>query len=255
MRKELKDLSVVICSYKANKEFQLCLHQLARYGFTDKNLMIYENSPQEYKSNRELLNEYKIPYTDNPSGTHAETMNRALAETGSKYLLMLDSDCFCIKDPVNEYIKVRTRNIQLYGDICGDRGGYHIHKRIHPWYCFCDVGFIRENKIQFVDFARMEKTNSMSFIDITKLASPRDPRGYYYDAGSTMYEDVIAAGGICADIGDAKPYIHVEGASWRRNFKQYEETVAGQDNWVKMLYEKLQFDAKYLKLLGKNAKS
>ena len=87
------------------------------------------------------------------------------------------------------------------------------------------------------------------------LADKRDPKGFYYDAGSTMYEDVIKAGGICVDIGDIKPYIHVEGASWRRNFKQWEETVAAQDNWVRMLYDKLQFNEKYLNLLGANAKS
>ena len=90
----------------------------------------------------------------------------------------------------------------------------------------------------------------MSFIDRTKLTDKRDPKGYYYDAGSTMFEDVIKTGGIVADIGDSKPYIHVEGASWRRNFKQWEEIVAGQDNWVKMLYDKLQYEEKYIDLLG-----
>ena len=89
MRKEFEDLTVVICSYKANKEFRLCLHQLARYGFSKENLLIFENSPMEYKSNREMLNEYKIAYTNNPGGSHAEAMNRAIGMVKTKYALLL----------------------------------------------------------------------------------------------------------------------------------------------------------------------
>lgn len=255
MRKEFEDLTVVICSYKANKEFRLCLHQLARYGFSKENLLIFENSPMEYKSNREMLNEYKIAYINNPGGSHAEAMNRAIGMVKTKYALLLDSDCFCVSDPVKFINLVKSRNIQLYGDICGDRGGFHIHKRVHPWYCYIDVEFLKKNNIPFVDFERIKASNSESFVNTNMLADKRDPKGFYYDAGSTMYEDVIKAGGICVDIGDIKPYIHVEGASWRRNFKQWEETVAAQDNWVRMLYDKLQFNEKYLNLLGANAKS
>lgn len=250
MRKEFEKLTIIVCSYKANKEFKLCLHQLARYGFVGQNLKIYENSPSEYKSNREMLKQYNIEYIDNPGGIHADTMNRAINEVKTKYALILDSDCFCTADPAKFITFMENKKIQLYGDICGDRGGYRIHKRVHPWYCYVDIDFLKKNKIPFVDFERMKSSNSESFIDITKLADRRDPAGYYYDVGSTMYEDVQSAGGICADIGDAKPFIHVEGASWRRNFKQYEETVAGQDNWVHMLYGKLQFEEKYLNLLG-----
>ncbi len=250
--REIKDLTVVICSYKANREFMLCLHQLARYGFSKSQLMIYENSPATYKSNREFLNKYSIEYIDNPDGTHAGTINKALEAVQTKYALLLDSDCFCIADPVQFIDKLKKHNIQLFGDICGDRAGYHIHKRVHPWWCFIDVEFLHKNKIQFVDFERMEKSNSITFIDRTRLGERRDQRGYYYDAGSTMYEDVVNAGGLAADIGDSKPYIHIEGASWRREFKQYEEMVAGQDNWVNMLYTKLKYDEKYLSLLGSN---
>lgn len=248
--REIKDLTVVICSYKANKEFILCLHQLVRFGFLGKDLLIYENSPKTYKSNREFLKKYKIKYTNNPDGTHTDTMNRALTEVKTKYALLLDSDCFCVADPYMYMERIVSHNIQLFGDICGDRGGYHIHKRVHPWWCYVDVEFMKKNNISFVDMERMEKSNSMSFIDRKKLASQRDPKGYYYDAGSTMFEDVIKAGGIVADVGDSKPYIHVEGASWRRDFKEYEEVVAGQDNWVKMLYDKLRYDEKYMGLLG-----
>ena len=248
--REIKDLTVIICSYKANNEFKLCLHQLARYGFTGKDLLIYENSPADYKSNRELLVKHKIKYIDNPDGTHADTMNRALTEVKTKYALMLDSDCFCIADPYMFMERVVKHKIQLLGDICGNRGNYHIHKRVHPWWCYIDVDYMKKNKIPFVDMQRMVASNSMSFIDRTKLSESRDPNGYYYDAGSTMFEDVMKLGGIVADIGDSRPYIHVEGASWRRNFKQWAEMVSDQDNWVKLLTNKLQYDEKFLDLLG-----
>ena len=127
-----KGIKIVICSYKANKEFKLCLNQLAKFGYTAENLQIYENSPADYGFNRDILNKFGIPYTNNPSGSHAESMNRALLELDSPYILLLDSDCF-LKAPVDDYLRnMADHRIQLMGEICGDRGGYHIHKRVHP---------------------------------------------------------------------------------------------------------------------------
>ena len=145
--REIKDLTVVICSYKANKEFKLCLHQLSRYGFTGKDLLIYENSPSTYKSNREFLNSHKIKYIDNPDGTHTATMNLALQTVKTKYALLLDSDCFCIADPYMFMERIVKHKVQLFGEICGDRGGYHIHKRVHPWWCYVDVDYMKKHKI------------------------------------------------------------------------------------------------------------
>lgn len=247
--RDIKNLTVIICSYKANKEFKLCLHQLARYGFTGNQLLIVENSPSEYISNRELLAKHGIRYINNPNGMHAMTVNQVIGTVTTDYVLLLDSDCFLTADPIPHFEKVKTHGIQLYGDVCGDRAGLHIHKRVHPWWCFIDVTFLKQNNIQFIDFQRMVESDSMSFIDRTQLMNARDPKKFYYDSGSTMYEDVIKCGGIVADVGDVKPYIHIEGASWRREFKEYEEVVASMDNWVNLLYPKLLFEEKYLDLL------
>lgn len=241
------DFTIVICSYKATSAFKLCLHQLARYGFKNKDLLIYENSPADFILNRNLLNQYHIKYIDNPGGTHAETMNRALTEVKTKYALLLDSDCFCIKDP-RLYVRYATiHKIQLYGEICGDRGGYHIHRRVHPWYCIVDVDFIKKHNIDFVDFERIKSSHSESFID-TKLIGnyKRDHHSFYYDAGSSMFEDVINNDGVCADIGDALPYIHLEGASWRSDSESYKQTYEEQKQWLKMLYTKMGYEEKYL---------
>lgn len=246
-----KDITIVICAYKANSAFTLCLHQLARYGFTGEDILIYENSPASYVSNRELLDKYNIPYVNNPDGTHYETVERALTEVKTKYMLLLDSDCFCVKNPLDYLDIVKSHKISLFGEIVSNRGNYRIHKRIHPWWCIIDVDFIKKNKIRFCDMERMNASNSISFIDRKLFANERDFRGYYYDAGSTMYEDVIAKNGIAADIGDILPYIHVEGASWKHDFENYKENAIKVDNWIKLLYEKLQFDEKFLALLKK----
>lgn len=245
------NLQIIICSYKANREFTVCLYQLAMFGIKNKDLLIYENSPEDYTLNRDMLNKYGIKYINNPGGTHAETMNRALEEATADYVLLLDSDCFCLLNPklINTEICMK-RNLQLYGDICGDRGGFHIHKRVHPWWCFVDMSIIRKFNIQFVDFERIKASNSESFIKTELLASPRDPRGYYYDAGSTMYEDIIKHGGVCADVGDNKPYIHVEGSSWRNMFPAYKEIVEAQAKWVEDLKTKLNFNEANLKKIS-----
>lgn len=245
-------LKIIICSYKANEAFSTCLFLLSKYGIKNNELLIYENSPEDYDLNRKLLDKYKINYINNPNGTHADTMNRALIECTSDYALLLDSDCFCLEDPrpICQYI-VERRHLQLFGDICGDRGGFHIHKRVHPWYCFVDLNFIKHFNIQFVDFERIKKSGSESFVDTKLLASQRNPDGFYYDAGSSMYEDVIMNGGICADIGDRKPYIHVEGSSWRDMFPAYQNVAKYQLNWINKFKENIKFDENILNDISK----
>lgn len=248
-----KRLTVVVCAYKANKAFTLCLHQLARYGMKAENLLIYENSPSDYVSNRELLRKYKIDFIDNPGGLHADTFNMAFKEIKTDYALLLDSDCFCTFNPVAFLPNIEKHGVSLFGDICGNRGGFRIRKRVHPWWCIVDMKLIREAGIQFVDMERMVKTNSMSLIKRELLGKQRDMNGYYYDAGSTMMEDVLKAGGIAADVGETLPYIHIEGSSWKHDFPEYEASAVKNDNWVNLLYGKLQFEEKYLANLGRKA--
>ena len=210
----MSDLTIIICAYKATREFTLCLHQLANFNVTKDELLIYENSPAYYSENRNLLNKYGIKFIDNPGGSHAETLNKALEQVKTKYALILDSDCMCLADPHEVLGFVKERKFDLFGDICGDRGGYHIHKRVHPWYCFVNVDFLKEHKIPFADYDRVQRTNSMSFYDQKLLSAARDPRFVYYDVGSTMYEDVQGFHGSVGDIGERLPYWHKEGSSW-----------------------------------------
>ena len=58
----MSDLTIIICAYKATKELTLCLHQLAQFGVTKDELLIYENSPAYYSENRNLLNKYGIKF-------------------------------------------------------------------------------------------------------------------------------------------------------------------------------------------------
>lgn len=249
----ISDCTVVICSYKATKEFMLCLHQLGLFGFKNNNLLIYENSPEYYSENREMLKKYGIKYIDNPGGTHAETINRALTEVKTKYALLLDSDCFVTQSPEAVLNFVRHRDLQLLGDICGDRGGYHIHKRVHPWYCFVDINFIKKFGIKFTDMDRIKATHSESFVDTKRLAEERDRRGYYYDAGSSMYEDIIKNLGVVADIGDMRPYIHKEGSSWYMEYGSNAFIQYGmqRNNWFDSIFERMWQSEQNLYAIGK----
>lgn len=240
------DLTVILCSYKANKAFKLCLHQLARFGFTGKNLLIYENSPSDYVSNRELLKAHNITFIDNPGGMYFDTVNKAFNEVKTNYALLLDSDCFCIINPFIFLQNMVNHKLSLFGDISSSHNGYKFRKRVDPCWCMIDMNFIKTNNIQFTDIIRMQQTNSMSFILTNELGLPKDPNQYYYNAGSTMLEDVLKCSGIVADVGDNKPYIHPEGMSWKHDFKQFEQDAVRADNWVGLLYDKLLFDEKFL---------
>lgn len=249
----MSDLTVVICSYKATKEFELCLHQLGFFGIKNDELLIYENSPEYYSENREMLNKYGIKYIDNPGGTHVDTMNRALKEVKTKYALLLDSDCFLFENPKVILDYVKEHKLQLYGDICGDRGGYHIHKRVHPWYCFVDVNFIKKYNIPFTDMERIKESGSESFVETQRLAEQRDPRGYYYDAGSSMFEDVVKNFGCVGDVGDMKPYVHKEGSSWYMEYGHQGFIQFGiqRDRWFANFRKQLWKSEDFIASIGK----
>lgn len=185
------DLTILICSYKATKELSLCLNLLYRFNKKD-NIMLIENSPAEYVENREFLNKHNIAYIDNPGGTHPETLNTYLKKVKTKYCLILDSDCFCLTDP-NIILKyVIGNDIDLYGDICGDRGGYRLYKRVHPWYCFVNVEFLNKHNISFVDWEKVKKTQSEKFYSSMPVGIDR--KIMHYDVGATMFEDILNKG-------------------------------------------------------------
>ena len=64
-------------------------------------------------------------------------------------------------------------------------------------------------------------------------------------------EDVQRAGGVVGDIGEFLPYIHIGTVSWQELLNN-KELIAKNDNWIDLLYGKLQFDEQYLRLLGEN---
>ena len=240
------NLTIIICAYKANTEFKLCLNQLANFGYTAENLQIYENSPVNYTFNRYILDKYKIPYINNPDGTQAETLNKALQDVKTHYALILDSDCF-LRTSVDSYLQdMKDHQIQMMGEISGTKDNFHIHKRVNPCWCLIDLNFIKTHEIKFMDFNRIKASHSESFIYPSQFHNKKDIKQFYYAMGSTIYEDIINHYGIIADIGDDLPYVHIEGASWRRDFEEYKQVVENQDNLVKHMYEMFNYDEKNL---------
>lgn len=250
--------SIIICSYKATAEFKLNLFQLSKFNITNKNIIIYENSPSNYTYNRDFLKLYNINYINNPDGTHAETLDKAIAICKTKYALILDSDTICLSDPLSYINYVSKNNIQLYGDITGSRGGYLLYKRVNPWWTIIDVDFVKKYNLKYYDINIINKTNSNSFYNIAELnGSTRVSDKYYYDVGSIIYEGVINNNGIIADIGNNKnlPYIHLEGSSWYKSVKQKNIDLQYECNahlvlnhlLLNKLYKLLNYDEKKLK--------
>jgi len=243
------EFTAVVCSYKANRAFKLCLHQLARYGFNKDSLIISENSPTYYTSNRALLDKYNIKYIQNPDANLTDALNAILPTIKTKYALIIDTDTFCVIDPIKVFENVKKHKLQLFGNITNTRGGFKTHKRVEPCYCFIDVEFMNKNKILFNDMARINATNSLSMVDRNHFMDNKNLNAVYYDAGSTMFEDVQKAGGVVGDIGEFLPYIHIGTVSWQELLNN-KELIAKNDNWIDLLYGKLQFDEQYLRLLG-----
>lgn len=237
------DLQILICSYKATKAFEFCLERLARFNFKKNEILISENSPENYSLNRELLDKYKINYINCFNGSHAEQMNKLFKMSSSKYVLLLDSDCFCLTNPKEIlYNYIIPRNIDLYGEIIGDRNNLRIHKRVCPWWCIVNMDIIRKYNIDFVDFNVIKESKSESFIDILRLNEKRDVNNFYYDVGSTLYENVIKYKGVCADIGDNLPYFHIEGNSWRDLYPSYKNILEHQNKYIDILKNKFNFN-------------
>jgi hypothetical protein len=91
-------------------------------------------------------------------------------------------------------------DLTLAGEICGDRGGKKLHKRVHPWHCFINVKHIKDNNIKFHDPKRLSSKHT----------------SIIYDVGASFFEDIKNAKLKIGDMSLQDSYYkHYEGMSWR----------------------------------------
>lgn len=227
----MNDLTLITCSYETPKITETMLKSFKKlHGEIDFiNVVIMENSKDE--ETRTLLDSYGIPYTKNPGGTHSRSMDAAFRRCKTKYALVVDTDII-FKQNISEIFKlIKNHDYDLCGIECGDRGGYKLMPRIHPWFMFINVANVNKFGIKFHDEERIVKTQSSAFYKNIPLNNIRLDTPMY-DVGSTFYEDVKKAGLKIANTPIIQNWFqHYEGSSWQRKSGHPGFEMHGNNVW------------------------
>ena len=194
----LSDLTLCTCSYNTPMITMTMIRSWFKRHPWSTPLVIIENSTNE--DTRDLLKGQGIPFTRNPGGLHAYTVDMALDMVRTRWALLVDTDVIFLKDHSHVLHDMLESGATLKGEVCGSRGLLGLYKRVHPWHCFIDMEKLRSKHIRF-------HCPERSLRKINELV---------YDVGASMYEDVINGGLLVDDWhGGDDYYKHYEGMSWR----------------------------------------
>lgn len=212
----MNELTIITCSYETPKITETMLKSFkSRHPHLDKmHLIVMENSNDD--DTRSMLNENGIAYITNKGGAHSRSMDIAFDACKTEYALVVDTDIIFKKDIAPIFNMIKNNHIDLCGIQCGDRGGYKLMTRIHPWFMFVNIKSVKKHDIKFHDEDRINKTCSQAFYKNIPLNNIRLDIPMY-DVGSTFYEDVKNAGLKIANTPIIENwFVHYEGSSWQR---------------------------------------
>lgn len=221
------DLTLVTCSYNTPEILETMLKSFIRiHGNGPHNILIYDNSTNEETA--EMLDKYGIKYIRNPGYTHSKGVEQALLDCRTKYALLVDSDIIFKANIEGLYKTIKDNDITLGGELCASRGGYNLHPRIHPWFCFINVENVRKHGIKFTDMDRIEKSKASGFYKNIPLNETEQGNEIpMYDVGATFYEDIKNADLKIGNISNISQWFkHYEGSSWQR--------VSGHEGFEKL---------------------
>jgi len=211
------NLTILTCSYNSKIHIETLLQSFAKvHGDGCYNLIVMDNSTNDETS--VFLDNNNIKYIKNPGGTHSKSIDRLLHECTTKYALLVDTDVMFIQ-PINKLMEImQTNDGTIMGEICGDRGGFKLHCRIHPWFCLINVDNIKKHNIMWHDQKRIDSTNSGYFYNTIPIHPIKNNTIPYYDNGCTFFEDINNAKLKIIDTGKSltKYFRHYEGHSWHR---------------------------------------
>ncbi len=211
---KMRDLTLITCSYNTPIVVEIMLKSFVSFHGVPQRLILFENSTNDETA--KLLDKSNVPYIRTRGGTHPKSVDEALKICATKYALVVDSD-IVFKSPVLPLFDAMKKNDgAIMGEVCGDRGGYMLYERVHPWFMFVNVEKINGAGISFFDWERVVKTGSEGFYRNIPLQQ-NDEKTRYYDVGSTFFEDIKKAGLKIINC-KANPYffVHYEGMSWKK---------------------------------------
>lgn len=210
------DLTLITNSFNTPHHFSTMLKSFIHiHGDGPHNILICENSTND--ETQKILDANNIGYLKTPGGTHSRSIDRLLLTCNTQYALLVDSDIIFL-EKIDKLLDImKTNNATLMGEISGDRGGYTLHQRIHPWFCLINVDHIRKNKIKFHDQKKIDDTNSNYFYEAVPINPFKGNIRPFYDVGSTFYEEINNKKLKILDAkGIQKYFKHFEGSSWHR---------------------------------------
>ena len=193
----MDNLTLASCSYNTPEVTLTMLKSFFKHH-DSTNVLICENSTNN--QTEKLLIENKVPFIKNINGLHSPSVDILIKNCKTDYMLLVDTDIIFLKNHKDVFEMVKTIDVTLLGEICGDRGGKSLHNRVHPWHCFINVKHIKENNIKFYDYKRQIKRDG----------------GKIYDVGASFFEDIKIKKLKIGNVNlHGKYYNHYEGMSWR----------------------------------------
>lgn len=210
------DLTIITCSFNTPSHLSTMLKSFVNiHGDGPHNILICENSTND--ETRKILDENGIGYLKTPGGTHSRSIDRLLLTCNTKYALLVDSDIVFVEKIDKLLTVMKANDATLMGEIQGDRGGYKLHPRVHPWFCLINVDHIKKNKIRFHDQKKINESNSNYFYEAVPINPFKNNYQPFYDVGATFYEEIRNKKlGILDAKGIQKYFRHFEGSSWHR---------------------------------------
>lgn len=220
------------CHYRDKAQTDKAINSLLDTTPEVKKVIVVDTSIEQDYTNQDP----RVKIINLPNGLHSDGVNfglqhlyRTQMSRRDKRVLLMDSDVeFTAPIPLlPEGVLVG----RIVDKRCRPEGTEDINKvwlsvlqRVHPCFCVIDYGFLHAHKIPFMDWTRITEDNKLILGHNPKadaMDNPKYPairaaqKSAWYDVGSTMYEDVVAAGGKISHFDWSGFMKHKIGGSWR----------------------------------------
>lgn len=240
---------VMTCHYKNPQMTDMCLKSLLKTNSWVKKIYIIDTS--EDQSAPEIPNSKIVPAK---GCNHSQGVQKGLDWIWSKYfkgkinswVLLIDSDVIFDHDVSSLLADAQNRGCVLAGHMQHEKvckkanPPCPILPRIHPAFCMMRLDWLKERKIPFMDWDRLQPEQLGCLGHRPQDWKVNGKLTKVYDVGATMLEDVTKNGGTVVDFGDLwewennqwgneapKTVYHIGSISWGD-----EKWLNGKYKWV-----------------------
>ena len=241
---------VMTCHYKNPQMTEMCLKTLLETNPWVKKILIIDTSEEQDAPN-------SIPKTKvipSKGSNHSQGVQKGLDWLWGKvfhgkknsWVLLMDSDVVFDHDVSGVLAEAQNRGCVLAGHKQNEKKCVKsnppcpIMPRIHPAFCLMNLSWLKEKKIPFMDWDRLEEEQLGCLGHRPQDWKVNGKLTKVYDVGATMLEDVNRNGGLVVDFGPLwewennqwgtekpKTVYHIGSISWGD-----EKWLDGKYKWV-----------------------